>query len=264
MKVCKKTQGVTLIEMLLVMLLASTIIFFGINTIQRYRAEQEFNQIKFNIEVLFQALRQYYQANCGKQGGPLDPVTNPKVIDQPFLIDLRSHLQGYLATNWPNYNAQVDDQDKKLYKGYGAQLNPKVRDNARSIRTCIKDSSGLPVCSFTSLENNNVKSLIWQFQAVVKINDPDNAQRYRAMAGADCVVDSVPDDAPVNCTTDASTTGQYLVWQRAPSYAPMSIGSELWITTPRVKQFNLQYTHDPMYDLSNPDSSTVKYYLCGG
>src|ERR1700738_304841 len=104
--IIKKTaSGVTLLEVMLVLAIGSSIILMGFRLFQGYSIEQEFRQVRYDVDLLFQAMGEYHQANCQK--GTLSPLATPPVnLTKPFSVDIENVLINgqYLAASWPAYN----------------------------------------------------------------------------------------------------------------------------------------------------------------
>lgn len=262
-------KGITLLEMLLVLVIASSILMLAFRFYNRYQVEQQFVQIQTNIDTLFQALGNFYRSNCQK--GLLSPIdkTPPLDISVPYpitdetLFNNNLITTGFLSKSWPAMNTQVDETFG--YKGYSVKLNPKfVESTEINNRVCYQfDKNNPPVC-YEGV-NPNRKILFWQLEIAVKVNNSAYAQAYGPYIGASCIVEALPTDVPVNCATDSDEEGQILVWQLMPSDPFMHPKSDSWILNPVEKDFNMLYTHDPMYEMYDPNApEQYQYYLCGG
>ena len=62
----KKSQaaGITIFEVLLVLVIASLFIVMGLKQYQSYKFDANINQLEYNIDQLFGAMAGYYRANC--------------------------------------------------------------------------------------------------------------------------------------------------------------------------------------------------------
>jgi hypothetical protein len=268
-------QGVTLLEALLGLVIIATIAMMSLRYYQRYATERDFKQIENNVDILFQTLRRFYQANC--QSGVLSPFpSDPSVpapdLTMPFPMENDAQFQDYLLTpgflpkQWPFYNVQVDDTFG--YKGYAVKLIPIVNEITRKTTSCYQfDKSKTPQCYNGLVPGRKV--LYWKIEIAVQVLNVNNAQAFGPYIGTNCIVDSWASDVPVNCTVDNSTDGTILVWQFLPSDPFLRPRSDAWLMNPIVKNFNLLYTHDPMYEMYHPNSGPITgdnyhYYLCGG
>lgn len=62
-------KGMTLLELLLVLIIAASIIFLGINRYQLYKRQKDIEVLRQNVNSLFQATNTYYRLNC-RNGQP--------------------------------------------------------------------------------------------------------------------------------------------------------------------------------------------------
>jgi prepilin-type N-terminal cleavage/methylation domain-containing protein len=265
MMVMNKSNGMTLLEVMLALAIAASIVLMGLKQYQQYKLGQEIEQVRYNVNLLFKALGDYYFANCaaavdGNPGvtGTLAPSQSPA---NPFIIAITTQLAGYLS-NWPPlYNPLIDSTF-----GYTAQFNQSIQAGVRAATVC--SSYWTPMCS--SAPNPSSQIILWTAQVVVKMSDPTKTLAYQGLVNADCAVTSVPAARAINCSTtnggDGVTTGSpaYLVWQRLPSFASPAMSSSLQGAGSVIKEFNMLYTHDPMAELYNIASYSTPNYLCGG
>ena len=70
----KQQTGVSLLELLLVLAIASSIALLGIRMYQRYQVDQDAERLLYTVNTLFLGMSRYYQANC--RSGPI-----PQAID---------------------------------------------------------------------------------------------------------------------------------------------------------------------------------------
>lgn len=273
-----KIKGMTLLEIMLVLAIAASMILMGIQLYQSSETEKNYFVLKTNVDLLFQAMKGYYQTECdlyfsenGSVGSKGALTFNPANAPIPpafasISFDVTT-VNRYIASTWPRYTSVVYDNSSEA-ASYFAQFNPLTGTNKKTY-ACWYFGSGSPVCDPAStLSSSNI--VLWQAQIAVKMKDPAKTTYYVGIAGADCAVDTIPSDAPVNCATGGVTMGvsaNYMVWQRLPSFSSPNIRSPNWISNPVVKEFKLQYTHDPMYELYNPSATLpdmYQYYYCGG
>lgn len=273
-----KERGVTILEVLLVLVIMTSLILMGLRWYQTLQTENNYGVLKSDVDQLFLALRQYYQANCGTIN---NGTANPNNIFFPksgtissFVTPPASGLQPYLPSNWPRHTPIIDTASDN---GFTSQFNlylPASKLPQKVQYVCY--NFGTPACS-TQAPIPNSQIFIWQMQVAVKMLNPTEAYEYRATAGADCAASDIS-GGPIVCSDNASidpANATYLIWQRAPSDVPIEMRSPLWMYDPVLKEFKLQYTHDPMYEMYNPNT-TIDYtqppmdrvsyqnYLCGG
>ncbi len=112
--------------------------------------------------------------------------------------------------------------------------------------------------------------ITWVVQVAVKLSPSLTDRQWREMKSdlhADCV-SSASGTGVAACSTSPAMNG-YLVWTRPPSTYNPNITSDYWPSIPYVKQFNRQYTNDPMATLSGVTNEAQTWYnpynyLCGG
>lgn len=258
-----KSQGMTLLEIMLVLAIATSIILMGVKAYQSYNTEKDYFILKANVDLLFQAMKGYYQVECNLYNSMnsslrADGVLTSIPASNYVTFDV-STVGNYVATNWPRNVSVVKTSGTGSYK---AQFNyiPGGSKNA-----CVVDKTdGQTKCS--SIAGSNI--MVWQSQIAVEMKDPTKTTYYVSMVGADCAVNDI--STPVQCATQGVALGasaRYMVWQRLPSFSSEEVRSSFWLSNPVLKQFNLQYTHDPMYEMYNSNATPTnvyKYYYCGG
>jgi prepilin-type N-terminal cleavage/methylation domain-containing protein len=276
----KQQEGVTLFEMLLVMAIIAMISLMTFRFYQQSQLSNDIDKLQYNVDQLFQALGQYYKANCIEYTNPGPPVTVSKagLLDprhtpaptDPFPINIQNDLitPGYL-TSWQPINSLVNNASSV---NYVVQFNKvvvtapatPVQVNACIVltpgSTCVPsppNTANLPTGAV-----NSSQIIIWRPQVAVLLNDPTTAALYQTRMAADCISSLDDTGSFVDKCSSSPTAGGYLVWERLPSAASPNAMSNLWLSMPLLKQFNMQYTHDQMYELNS--SAGQQYYLCGG
>lgn len=242
----QKQKGVTLLEILLVLAIASSLLLLGVRQYTQYKRDQYPDDLKLKISQLFQAAANYYKANC--ESGSLSSASLGV-----------SDLKDFLPAQWSSVNPLVSPDQ------YVIQFNESTVD-VRFIYACYNGACSDPEPISSTTKNNTS----YQLQVAVKLADSSMASMlsYKALLGADCISD-LNGKQVTPCGATTAGTGPYLVWTRSPSLAMFNSNSNLWPSVHTVNQFKLQYTHDPMYEMANPtatsplDSRDV-YYQCGG
>lgn len=249
-----QASGVTILEAMLSLAIAASIILFGMQMYQQYKIQADAFSLKYNVDQLLVAMAHFYQANCPPGGAFWYSKTAP--ITSTYWVVLQSsagqaNLLPYLSSSWQPSNP--------LVSSYSMQFNPSQM--TRSQYACYNATNN-PInvgCTTpTAVQSGQQTVLLWQMQVAVQLANPDYTKAISGMIGADCVSDN-----PGGCNNSAANPS-YLIWQRSPSTATTDIKSPLWLTTPRVNEFNLQYTHDVMYEISNASYANTQYYYCGG
>lgn len=270
----KKSQGLTLLETLLVLVLGTSLLLMGLRAYQIWNLDKEAFVLKTNVDSLFYAMKGYYQTECNiyfsndgsirRKGtltfNPTDEPIPPDLAPVPFDV---STISSYVTNVWPKQTSLVATGGSTAYV---AQFNPLLGENRQAF-ACSYFGTGSPICS-TLQTIPNSKIVFWQSQIAVLMRDPTKSTYYQGLVSADCAVNTLPTEG-VNCATDAVAQGNsanYLVWQRMPSFSSPASRSSHWVMNPIAKQFKLQYTHDPMYEMYNTSATPTdiyQYYLCG-
>ncbi len=263
----KKIQGITLLEAVLALAIASSIALLGIRQYTQFKFNRDAFALKYNVDTLFQGMRNYYYANCAESTDvnmslhTLAPSRNPS---NPFPIKIIPTLNNYLDTKWSPFNPLLDTTF--VSGGYETQFNNVVFLGDRKENFCYYypgTSQTFPICA--TMPNTNARIYLWVAQVVVKLKDPKLTLALKGLTGADCALTKYTPSSVVDCTQGVTTGNPaYLVWQHLPSYVSPELSSGLWRATSAVKGFNLQYTNDSYYELVSETYEGTKYYLCGG
>jgi len=260
-------HGVSMVELLLVLVLGVFVILMGFQLYFRFKSDQELMEIKYNVDAYFQALVHYYQANC--RGGLLDPGFNSDLNPLPssYSFPVVNGSEDLLTQGTPVYLTQkllltglVDTTEGA--SGYVAQFN--LTPIERSIQIQPLPSNPTKVGTV----------ILWKAQVAVKLKDPSKATMYKGIVGADCISSYNSDDdtvtpCPNTATSTPTPTGDqsYLVWERLPSYASPKTTTALWSSLFVEKNFNMDYTNDITYAINTsgmtPDGEP-QFFLCGG
>lgn len=258
-----KQDGVTLLEILLVLLIGAVIITMSIQRFQKYRINQEVEQVKINVDLLFQGMGYLYQADCRNKN-----IFNRN--NNPNVIDLQNHHQFF--SQWPLPPTSIIDNSTNT--GYLAQFNLVLPGLTRNIRECY--SLNTPSCSAPEEIPLKHSIQIWRIQIAVKLMDATKAKQYQAALGADCISSIRSNLSVYSCEdTHRPVIGDYLVWERVPSFASQRTSSGLLPMMFVLKQFNQQYYNDdnyafnvddPIYNNGDHGTHGTDYenYLCGG
>ncbi len=290
MQKLKAERGISLLEVLLVIAIASSILLMGLRVYQQYSVDAYAQQVKYTVDQVFQAMAHYHQVNCQNLVGPDGKVTRKGDLSfsssappkQPHVIDIENDLltdpnnQGnvFLPT-WQPLNPLIDPTAGT--KGFFAQFNPPSKLDQRMVYYCQnlnQDLGGVNKCdpsALQPLQQNTPTILLWSIQVAIKLNtqDPDKQQMYMNLLGADCIstLQGTNEVAPCSSASNpsgGSSSGGYLVWSRLPSMASPNTTSSLWESTPLLTQFNRQYQMDEVYEFNNSSYASQTYYTCGG
>jgi len=263
----KLSQGVTLIEILLVLLVGAAILILSIKQYQSFRNDADIQQLQYNVDTLFQGMADYYQVNCYGTTAPttgivtagkLHPSQNPK---NPTVIDITNDLakNGFLI-NPIRPSGLVNSSGPPIgnpYNGYVIQFNQTTQSAVACVTANCATSAPIGT------------SVVWMMQVSVLMSDPTTTAQYKNMLTADCLSTVGAGGAILPCTA-ASTSGNYVVFERLPSMASPNAVSPLWVSKPGLKEFTGMYTNYPSVYLMDTQGAITaqpgnpqQYFLCG-
>lgn len=267
-----KYKGVTLFEVILVLVISSLFIAFSVQTYHQMLAEQQMSQVMSEVNALFSGARAYYQSNCiGNRsyltgdvysGGALDPsVTTSLPTGSPGnpgispITTAALVTGGYLPTNWLIYTPTFTTGT------YIVQYN--IYNSTYFNNFCTTSP-----CTTT---NNNYLITI-QVAVQLSATAATNSQYYQQRLNADCV-SKLSGTSVAPCSTTPTASG-YLVFERQPSMAVANShakadASGYWPSMPGLAVFKRQYTNDDNYAATSDDTTYntntgYENYLCGG
>ncbi len=225
--------GLTLLETMLALAVASVMIMASIRQIQVWQLNSQIDALKGNIEVLFDAAAQYYRAKC-----PSLSATTTVTVAQ-----LQSG--GYLTTALaPSFIVDTSG-------GYAIQFTAST--------PTMNLSCGVTDCNYTNSPPGSVTQTIsgvpvvflqMQVSVLLKSYNQTKMETIEGAFNPTCMAAS----GTAACT--ATSSGNWMVLTRLPNYASAQTSSGYWESMPMLKEFNLQYTHDQMYELSNSSTYT--------
>jgi len=303
----KKERGVTIFEILLFFGIAAAFIVFGMRVYNQMKFQANAQQLLSNIDQLFLASKNFYESMCrqsldssgtvywpGTQTtGSFDPKVTP-VSTTVIRVTVNAPTSGMLdltqmnmlsAGDWHPANPLVSSTSS-YYVEFVRHLTSGADQTMNAYAyTCTGYFPTGPTTNCTPSASTNLNGTnrtlsssapLWDIDVAIKLNDCTKAVAYMSALGATCVAqDSVSGGTasitclatPINCAS-ASSNNIYLLWQRPAALLTQNMSSNLWLSTPLVKQFNMQYTNDSMSSLNGTSSSTSWYniqnYLCGG
>jgi type II secretory pathway pseudopilin PulG len=282
-------SGVTLLETTLALTIAGSIAALSFSSYQRLSTESKIKSLVGQVETYFTAAAQFYSVNCNgtyqSDGTPYTKgLLNPDINNAPNIVVYGVTAAGPLTGFLPVMKPSVIVDSSPVGGGVVVQFNAKYTD--MSTRACqeVVYSAAVPgqsgtVCNIqtdtqlpspTSTPASNpaqAQGIISAIQISVKMSTTLNASAYLGNLGADCFSQLDPTGKFIlPCT--ATSTGAYAVWIRPVSFASPKTNTNLWMTKANLVQFNLQYTHDQMYEMNKGytvgGSTTTQYYKCGG
>lgn len=269
LKWLKKQSGVTLLETILVLTLASFVIMMGIRQYELMKRENDLDRIRFNVDQLFQAASYWYQANCKRQPvvtnpgtfiadtGALDPANNPA---SPFRVEFSDLVtDGFLDNNVVTINPLVNDA------GTQAGLN-----NAYIVQFNLAPLTQKTVNINPTTTVNLGTIYVWKIQVAVQLRPTRNATTYGNILSVNCLSGTTTNTAgqtvvtPCDSVTGTPTGTPYLVWEKLPGFLSSETSSPYWSTMPVIKQFANSFEQYPMgYLAQQPQPYPQQNYLCG-
>lgn len=272
-----KQQGITILEMMLVLAIIAMISIMGIRLYLSFRADVNLQQMKYTVDTIFQAMNMYYRANCyGTSTTKKQPgdkmvtygtlnLNNPDKPSNPYPINIDTDLRntGYLRETLP-YNPIIDNNAASPYI---LQFN-KGENTTRYATVCKEFDSSKDGCK--EEENEKIATIInWTAQVAIKLDpkvasDPAKVLAYAKITGATCIANEGQLNDP--CMPGVLGVGDYLVFQRIPSYPSSNTMSDFYTFNASVSNFTQMYTTYPSHYLvtSGGDTDEGKQYVyCG-
>jgi hypothetical protein len=275
-KQLQRAHGVTLLEVLLAIAVAGSIVVLALrsySTLTEVGIEQ---QLLMNVDTIFDAAGRFYYYECTTwnqniQGstwplpGLIDPAgTTPPSATDPTPIDMTidaplPFISGFLNVSLIKATPLVTNGGGTYMNGYYAQFNPITRTNT-NLTSCTS-TNNCTVTSITPSPGTKIVNFVIQVgvQLASSLTSTQLTQ-YKNLLGADCLSSLEGNTGIVHPCAD-NVSGSILVFTRLPSRASPNAASPIWQMLPTMKQFNVQYNHDQLYELSSPTGSA--YYTCG-
>lgn len=249
----RQMSGLTLVESLLVLVIAGAIIFMGFQLFQSFRRQNEVSQLQANVDSIFQAMRGYFIANCGDKDMPFSSEYTANNGSLPILLnDLISggFLSRKLSTSPLLGYPDPDNPDETAV--YVMQYNQVQPLPERKVKTVFG-------------ERTIGRITIWKAQVAVLLKNQDTLDQYKNMLGANCLSSVAGGGIVIPC--DQNSTGSYAVFERMPSAGSNRLGSQstYWQTMPVVAQFKQMYTTMPILVLvDDPKLADKEFFVCNG
>lgn len=270
----KANKGVTILEILLVLVIGSVLLIMTIRQYRSFQIDSEARQIKYNADALFVAMSYFYKAECYGHGsvddygdnkfkpGKLNPDNNKyqENIDISIPNDL---IDGnYLRQTLPLVSL-VDTSVGT--NGFITQFN---MDDSKKRKVCIEGNKATGTTSASGCDESKVigKIVTATIQVSVKMRDQDTANTYLKILNGDCL--STPGGHnTVNPCSSSNGTGLYIVWERLPSFASPNAQGSNSSGNVIVNQFTQEYSTYPVTYLissgGDSPSGENQYFLCG-
>ena len=275
-----KQKGMTLLEIMLVLAIASAVIILGFQQYESFRLGQNLNIARSNVDIMFQGGLNYYRANC-HSGGTLDPIQIanfgvPVTNGTSYILIsyiTTPNLLGISLPPIPSGIVDASDQDASGNNTYGyrVQINTmrspppalQASGTTRQTYSCYTDYTVTPAVTTCGgigpiLKLNSVVSQMTQVSVKLLNPNPTIATAYKNILGADCVSSLYPGSTSVVAPCGVAGTGAggtFLVWQRWPTAGAFPSSSVMSLSDQRLKQFNQLYNNDDFYALQVNDST---------
>ena len=289
----KQHSGLTLLEVLLTMAVAGSILVMGFKQYQVFKLDSELRKVAYNLDSLFLAASYYYHANCGSQyysSGTVPGTLSPWYVPQPgqnVSISIKQDLlkSGYLKVAIPA--SPLVDSSSGPDQGYtvqyslvtgprmvnacsGANCTPvptqigttwdwKIQVGVTFVNTTIVDAAQ-NILQATCLSTTNTKSKML-------VNCSDIAAfmasriHLRTLGGNN---NSIANNNGCPNSTNPSNYSNYMVFERNPAFPMNKPGEGLWGLTPTFLQYYKEQTTYPItFLLTNSHTPEFQYFVCG-
>jgi type II secretory pathway pseudopilin PulG len=190
--------GYTLIEVVLVLVIASSIALLGMRFYTSLRADADVRQIQYNVKSLFQSMRLYYQLNCygtTKLDGTLQPGTlNPLAVGfttLPHTIKVVADLKPgniYSGVYPFPLNAIIDTAEGE--SGYFLQFNYFETPRKVCTEVVTPSTNNQPISPYDTNCKTKVTTstiIFWKSIIAVQLKAGVDAKAYLSLLNGDCI-----------------------------------------------------------------------------
>lgn len=251
-------EGVTIFEIMLVLVIMAGILYFSISQYLLFRRDADIRIVQSNVDMLYDSMVKYFYANCDDP--TVDRVLYSYYPQQYYPLRLNTLINSQYLILPPNqlmpFSPIVNVKGKD--QGYMLQFNQFVNKTPPPVlpqRTIQVSPDGTTV--------NAGSIILWQIQVAVELQDKTNAKLYKNLLGADCL-SNASGNYVIPCEDAPANADQYAVWMRLPGLGSSEANSSYWQTKPLLRQFNQMYGTDPILSLTYETSLTqTQYYRCG-
>jgi type II secretory pathway pseudopilin PulG len=187
-----KQAGVTLLETILALVIASSLTIMGLRAYYGWQNELALSQIGEDVGLIFDAMKLYYYGNCAA-GASLGQISTTPVVVLSGSINL---LTPYLSQPIQTQNPLVNTTDSNTYYGYIAQFN-------------LHTSSRIPPSTSYMGDGSTVVGTIvgWTSQVAVELKNTNLVPGVASGLGAECTSTYQSMSAGVyNCATPQGGT----------------------------------------------------------
>lgn len=269
----------TLLEVMLVLAIGGSILILSLKQYFQWSEQSSAQQLQYNVDSLFQAMAYYYKSNCADSydgsgmpvasSGALSPTSITYPPTTSVTVTMTALQSDGLLPNWQPLNPLVNASGGTSSPAYVLQFNPMTMN--RNVYACWNFGTTVPgrVCTTPQQIPTSASTpypadvVLWRIQIAVLIQDTTNIEVYKNQLLADCISSTGTNGTVTPCATSTGT-GDYLVWERLPSFASPTMANTSSQSIQNLKTFNLQYSHDQMYEFNNVTDASSQWYLCGG
>ncbi len=256
-------QGLSLLETMLVLAIAALLVVLSIRQYQAWQADLAVEQVKANVNAIFNAMTYYYRAQCR---GAYDPgATNT------FMVN------GHTYNPYPQVNPgtlnpfYANEQTKNILNDLMSSGYLTAPFSLSAVSPVVDTSTYEAVFYFLgtlrryeSTANGNAVMIGDVYQPVMEVGvqlkatQPAVQQAYLRLLNATCLTSQFP----AICPTSGTGSGSYVVWVKSPS-------DTMGTYDPELAQFNQLYNTYPLMYLTGTANSTsappIEYqgFICG-
>lgn len=255
----RRTAGITLLEIMLVLAIAMSLLMLGLRLYNQFQYELKIFKIRHTVDQLFQAMYMYHQANCRK--GSLSPVNSK--FQTPISVYDNNQPTADFAPYLTMVGTLSENSFVQNYNGQFNLVNDPNNKPSRSVYACWNTASGVTCGAPSTIPTAGKLTIVfWIAQVAVELNDPTLASMVKAVLNADCVSDDL------NTCDPTATEGKYVIFQQIPSQASQNMPHRLGLAS-YYQILNIMQQHDPFYEYNtttpiSTDPLYNSYYLCGG
>lgn len=251
-------KGVTILEVILVLVIMGGILFLSISQYMAFQRDADVIRVQTNVDLIYNAMVKYFRANCNIPNSPFTGYYNAQSLTIPMsflIIGKYLVIENNIIPSSPIANVSRGNNAYLLQFNQIQTPTPPFYLPERTIKTGSQTAP--KTTSLGAIE-------LWQIQVAVELSDKANATLYKNLLGADCLSNRVAGTIVTPCDQAPANANQYAVWSRLPSFASSQANSNYWESKPILRQFSQMYSTSPILSLTNNTATGSQYYTCGG
>lgn len=264
----KGQQGITLLEVILVLVVGAGILYLSVSQYQNFRRQTDLQQVQNTVDTLFAALYKYFQAHCADQSGGVGGSLGRFSVAQTLGINVNTLInEGFISASDIRLNPFVLTGGVAPY-GYVVQFNQKQQSapSGYSFALPLRQQTLQP--SVGGGQKPVGYMVVWQAQVAAQLNTANaTADGLMLSLHADCLSSSSTSwGQNIVLSCDNAAGNNFAVWQRSPSFGTESGASGMWGKRANTILFLQQYTTNPILNLTDPSQIgqvNNQYYVCG-